>query len=67
MGLEHSFGDSALTTTIDSAINWCRKNSVWPMPLGISCCGIEMMAFANSPNSRSEYSIEGTHSPRLGV
>ena len=46
MGLEHAFGDTAITTTIDSAANWCRKNSIWPMPLGISCCGIEMMAFA---------------------
>lgn len=35
-----------LTTTIEAAINWARKNSVWPMPLGISCCAIEMMAFA---------------------
>ena len=46
MGLEHVFGDSFVTTKIDAAINWCRKNSVWPMPMGISCCAIEMMAFA---------------------
>ena len=38
--------DGFLTTTVGSAINWARKNSVWPMPLGISCCAIEMMAFA---------------------
>lgn len=38
--------DGFLTTTIEAAINWARKNSVWPMPLGISCCAIEMMAFA---------------------
>ena len=46
MGLEHALGDSFLTTKIDLAINWCRKNSLWPMPMGISCCAIEMMAFA---------------------
>lgn len=38
--------DGFLTTTVEAALNWARKNSVWPMPLGISCCGIEMMAFA---------------------
>lgn len=37
-----------LTTSIEAVINWAQKNSAWPMPLGISCCGIEMMAFASS-------------------
>ncbi|MGE5314616.1 MAG: NADH-quinone oxidoreductase subunit B [Acidobacteriota bacterium] len=47
MGLESALGgDGFVSTTIETAINWCRKNSVWPMPLGISCCGIEMMSFA---------------------
>ena len=46
MGLEQAMGDSFLTTRIVDAINWCRKNSLWPMPMGISCCAIEMMAFA---------------------
>jgi NADH-quinone oxidoreductase subunit B len=48
MGLENSFErDGFITTSIDSVIKWAQKNSVWPMPLGISCCGIEMMAWAS--------------------
>ncbi len=31
-------------TRADSAINWFRKNSVWPMPMGLACCAIELMA-----------------------
>ncbi len=58
MGLEHAFGDTMITTKLDAAINWCRKNSVWPMPLGISCCGIEMMAFAGPRFDVSRFGSE---------
>lgn len=40
--------DGFIMTTVDAALQWAQKNSLWPMPLGISCCGIEMMAFASS-------------------
>lgn len=46
MGLEQALGDSLMLTKLEDAINWCRKNSLFPMPMGISCCAIEMMAFA---------------------
>lgn len=40
--------DSILTTTVDNAINWARKNSIWPMTFGLACCAIEMMAMSAS-------------------
>ena len=35
---------NVLTTTLESAVNWGRKHSLWPMPFGTACCGIEFMA-----------------------
>lgn len=46
MGLESALSEGYLTTRIDALINWGRSNAVWPMPMGLACCGIEMMAFA---------------------
>ncbi len=44
----HLLRDSVLTTTLDNAINWARKNSIWPMTFGLACCAIEMMAMSAS-------------------
>ena len=33
-----------IITRVDAAIDWMRKNSVWPLPMGLACCGIELMA-----------------------
>ncbi len=45
MGLEAYLKDNGFfTTQVNAIIAWARKSSVWPMPMGISCCAIEMMA-----------------------
>ncbi|HZW37947.1 MAG TPA: NADH-quinone oxidoreductase subunit B family protein [Ignavibacteriaceae bacterium] len=45
MGLEAKLGEEGFfTTKVNELVAWSRKNSVWPMPMGISCCAIEMMA-----------------------
>ena len=35
---------NVIFTQLDAAMNWMRKNSLWPMPMGLACCAIELMA-----------------------
>src|SRR5215213_1765159 len=35
---------NVIVTRVDAAMNWMRKNSLWPMPMGLACCAIELMA-----------------------
>jgi NADH-quinone oxidoreductase subunit B len=58
MGIDNLQGDGFLTTTLDQAIAWARKNSLWPMPMGISCCAIEMMATASPRFDISRFGSE---------
>lgn len=59
MGLEAKLtSDGFFTTTIDSIIQWSRKNSVWPMPMGISCCAIEMMSAVDPKYDLSRFGSE---------
>ena len=54
-----------LLATLQGMVNWCRKNSVWPLPLGLSCCGIEFMATAASRYDMSRFGMEvARFSPR---
>jgi len=40
--------EGIIFTTLDSAVNWARKNSIWPMTFGLACCAIEMMSMSAS-------------------
>src|SRR5262245_37153388 len=39
---------NVIFTQLDAAMNWMRKNSLWPMPMGLACCAIELMATASA-------------------
>ena len=37
-----------VVSRLDAVINWIRTNSMWPMPMGLACCAIELMGVAAS-------------------
>ena len=40
----HGLDQWVMTTRMADYIAWGRKNSLWPMPMGLACCAIELMA-----------------------
>jgi NADH-quinone oxidoreductase subunit B len=54
-----------LTSKLDFLVNWARRNSLWPMPFGTACCGIEMMASYASDYDLARFGMERmSFSPR---
>jgi NADH-quinone oxidoreductase subunit B len=51
--LEGALSEGVVTTSLEFAINWARKNSLWPMTFGLACCAMEMMA-----TGASKYDID---------
>ena len=47
-----------MMTTVDSVINWGRKNSIWPMAFGLACCAIEMRSMSASRFDISRFGAE---------
>lgn len=58
MGLEASFGDSIITTTIEQVADWGRKSSLWPALFGLACCAIEMMSTGASRYDLARFGSE---------
>ena len=47
-----------VVTQFDAAVNWLRTNSMWPMPMGLACCAIELMAVASSRYDIARFGAE---------
>ncbi len=47
-----------LLTTLDRAVGWARKQSMWPVTFGLACCAIEMMATGAGDYDLSRWGME---------
>jgi NADH-quinone oxidoreductase subunit B len=57
-GYDSKIEGDVVVTRLDAAINWFRKNSLWPMPMGLACCAIELMATGASRYDISRFGSE---------
>ena len=58
IGYNSKIEGDVIVTRVDAALNWFRKNSVWPMPMGLACCAIELMASGASRFDISRFGSE---------
>src|SRR5258708_4808422 len=57
-GYDSKIEGDVIHTKVDAALNWFRKNSLWPMPMGLACCAIELMATGASRFDISRFGME---------
>jgi len=50
--------EGILLTSLDLAVNWVRKNSIWPVTFGLACCAIEMMSTGASRYDIARFGAE---------
>jgi len=50
--------EGIIFTQLDKAVNWARKNSLWPLGFGLACCAIEMMSMAASRYDLARFGAE---------
>ena len=59
MGLESKLPETGVvTTTLESVVNWSRKNSIWPLLFGLACCAIEMITTGTSRHDIARFGSE---------
>lgn len=58
IGYDSRIEGDLVVTRVDAAINWFRKNSIWPMPMGLACCAIELMGTGASRFDISRFGSE---------
>ena len=57
-GREASWLDSVVLTRLDRLVAWGRKNSLWPLNFGTSCCYIEMAAAVTPKYDMARFGAE---------
>jgi NADH-quinone oxidoreductase subunit B len=58
LGYNSKVEGGVVVSRADAVINWIRTNSMWPMPMGLACCAIELMAVGGARFDISRFGAE---------
>ena len=58
IGYNNKVEGGVVVSKADAVINWIRTHSLWPMPMGLACCAIELMAAGASRFDISRFGAE---------
>ena len=56
--IEEEVKRGVLTTVLGKAVNWARKQSLWPATFGLACCAIELMASGAGHHDLARWGME---------
>ena len=56
--IEDEVRRGVLLTSLDKAVGWARKQSMWPATFGLACCAIEMMSTGAGKYDLSRWGME---------
>ncbi|MCS7337946.1 MAG: NADH-quinone oxidoreductase subunit NuoB [Verrucomicrobiae bacterium] len=58
VGYDSKAEPGIIYTRVDALLNWFRQYSLWPMPMGLACCAIELMATGASRYDIARFGAE---------
>lgn len=64
MNLYRDLPDNVLVTSVDYALGWGRKHSLWWLMFGLACCAIEMMHTAGPRGDFERFGSAPRATPR---
>ncbi len=58
VGFDSKLEPGIIYTRVDAVLNWFRQYSLWPMPMGLACCAIELMGTGASRYDIARFGAE---------
>ena len=56
--IENRYEKNFIISSVDYVFNWPRKSALWPLPFGLACCAIEMIATTTSRFDMARFGAE---------